>query len=77
MGIGSNPLIFEGATGGFLEPESGKLIFPLVVRRSPRVVWRFRSCTFFFENKLAVVGVAVIVFMVLFCFLGPCFLSHE
>jgi ABC-type dipeptide/oligopeptide/nickel transport system permease subunit len=49
------------------EPEGGEI-------QGPRAGWRlaFES---FIENKLAVVGTAIVLFFILFCFLGP-FVYH-
>jgi peptide/nickel transport system permease protein len=44
-------------------PEGGEV-------QGPRAGWRLALSTFF-ENKLAVVGTGIIVFFVLFCFIGP------
>jgi peptide/nickel transport system permease protein len=44
-------------------PEGGEV-------HGPRAGWRLALSTFF-ENKLAVVGAGIIVFFVLFCFVGP------
>ncbi|HUB70776.1 MAG TPA: ABC transporter permease [Acidimicrobiales bacterium] len=44
-------------------PEGGQV-------QGPRAGWRL-ALSSFIENKLAVVGTAIIVFFVLFCFVGP------
>jgi peptide/nickel transport system permease protein len=49
-------------------PEGGQI-------QGPRAGWRLAASSFV-ENKLAVVGAGIIVFFVLFCFLGP-FVYHS
>jgi peptide/nickel transport system permease protein len=44
-------------------PEGGQI-------QGPRAGWRL-AISAFIENKLAVVGVGIIVFFILFCFVGP------
>jgi len=70
MGIGSNPLLFEEASGDLVVPEGTG---PSGGEAQSSGGLAIQILRVFFENKLAVVGVAVIFFMVLFCFLGPSF----
>ncbi len=63
-------MIIGDASEGLLEtasPEGGQV-------QGPRAGWRLALSTFV-ENKLAVVGAGIIVFFLLFCFIGP-FLYH-
>ncbi len=60
-------MIIGDASEGLLAPppEGGQI-------QGPRAGWRLALSTFL-ENKLAVAGAAIIVFFLLFCFLGPFF----
>jgi ABC-type dipeptide/oligopeptide/nickel transport system permease subunit len=60
-------VIIGDASEGLLAPppEGGQI-------QGPRAGWRLALSTFL-ENKLAVAGAAIIVFFLLFCFLGPFF----
>ncbi len=61
-------MIIGDAAEGLLvppSPEGGQI-------QGPRAGWRLALSTFV-ENKLAVVGAGIIVFFLLFCFLGPFF----
>jgi peptide/nickel transport system permease protein len=61
-------VIIGDAADGLLvppTPEGGQI-------QGPRAGWRLALSTFV-ENKLAVVGAGIIVFFLLFCFLGPFF----
>jgi peptide/nickel transport system permease protein len=61
-------MIIGDASEGLLEPrppEGGHV-------QGTRAGWRLALSTFV-ENKLAVVGAAIILFFLLFCFLGPLF----
>lgn len=61
-------MIIGDAADGLLvppTPEGGQI-------QGPRAGWRLALSTFV-ENKLAVVGAGIIVFFLLFCFLGPFF----
>jgi len=53
------PNLTDGPNG----PEGGQV-------RGPRSVWLL-AISSFIENKLAVAGLAIVVFFILFCFLGP------
>ncbi|HEY5273003.1 MAG TPA: ABC transporter permease [Acidimicrobiales bacterium] len=70
MGIGSNPLIFDEAEGA--APDSSA-VTPSGGEASSTGGFAIQVLRVFVENKLAVVGAVVILFMVLFCFLGPVF----
>jgi len=72
VGIGSNPLIFEEASGEPLAPDAAAPSGGEARSSGGLAIQVFRV---FVENKLAVVGAVVIIFMVLFCFLGPVFYS--
>ncbi len=64
-------MIIGDASEGMLvppSPEGGQV-------QGPRAGWRLALSTFV-ENKLAVVGAGIIVFFLLFCFVGP-FLYHS
>lgn len=64
-------MIIGDASEGLLEPqlpEGGEI-------QGTRAGWRLALSTFL-ENKLAVVGAGIIVFFLLFCFIGP-FLYHS
>jgi peptide/nickel transport system permease protein len=64
-------VIIGDASEGMLvppSPEGGQV-------QGPRAGWRLALSTFV-ENKLAVVGAGIIVFFLLFCFVGP-FLYHS
>src|SRR5579864_4153376 len=52
-----------------LAPEGGEV-------QGPRAGWRLALAAFV-ENKLAVVGGGIVVFFLLFCFLGPVFYSTD
>jgi ABC-type dipeptide/oligopeptide/nickel transport system permease subunit len=58
-------VVIGDASEGMLElpPEGGQI-------QGPRAGWRL-ALEAFVENKLAVVGAGIIVFFILFCFLGP------
>jgi ABC-type dipeptide/oligopeptide/nickel transport system permease subunit len=61
-------VVIGDASEGLLvpsSPEGGQI-------QGPRAGWRLALSTFV-ENKLAVVGAAIIVLFLLFCFLGPFF----
>lgn len=58
-------IIGDAAEGLLVPPEGGEI-------QGPRSGWRLALSTFL-ENKLAVVGAGIIVFFLLFCFLGPYF----
>jgi ABC-type dipeptide/oligopeptide/nickel transport system permease subunit len=61
-------VVIGDASEGLLvppSPEGGQI-------QGPRAGWRLALSTFV-ENKLAVAGAALIVFFLLFCFLGPFF----
>ncbi len=61
-------MVIGDASEGLLvppSPEGGQI-------QGPRAGWRLALSTFV-ENKLAVVGAGIIVFFLLFCFLGPLF----
>ena len=61
-------MVIGDASEGLLvppSPEGGQI-------QGPRAGWRLALSTFV-ENKLAVVGAGLIVFFLLFCFLGPFF----
>ncbi len=61
-------MVIGDASEGLLvppSPEGGQI-------QGPRAGWRLALSTFL-ENKLAVVGAGIIVFFLLFCFLGPFF----
>jgi peptide/nickel transport system permease protein len=72
VGIGSNPLIFEEASGEALAPDGAAPTGGEGRSSGGLAIQVFRV---FVENKLAVVGAVVIILMVLFCFLGPVFYS--
>jgi peptide/nickel transport system permease protein len=72
VGIGSNPLIFEEASAETLAPDAAAPSGGEARSSGGLAIQVFRV---FVENKLAVVGAAVIILMVLFCFLGPVFYS--
>jgi peptide/nickel transport system permease protein len=63
-------VVIGDASEGMLElpPEGGQI-------HGPRAGWRL-ALEAFVENKLAVVGAGIIVFFILFCFLGP-YLYHS
>jgi ABC-type dipeptide/oligopeptide/nickel transport system permease subunit len=57
------------APGLSVAPEGGEI-------QGPRAGWRL-ALSAFVENKLAVVGGGIIVFFLLFCFVGPFFYSTD
>jgi peptide/nickel transport system permease protein len=66
-----------GARSAIAEPEQGEGLAPagaeelgLVPAEKPRSMLR-RGWEVFAQNKLALVGMGIVVFMVLFCFVGP------
>jgi peptide/nickel transport system permease protein len=72
VGIGSNPLIFEEASGETPVPDAAA---PSGGEARSSGGLAIQVLRVFVENKLAVVGAVVVILMVLFCFLGPVFYS--
>ena len=71
MGIGSNAFAFEEAAGES-SPHDGQIV-PSGGEATSTGGLLLQLLRVFSENKLAIVGAGVIVFFVLFCFVGPLF----
>ena len=77
MSLGSlppEPVPADVTAGGLVTfapgPDDAAVAIGMLPAGKPRSTFR-RGLEVFWENKLAVAGVAIYVFMILFCFLGP------